>query len=61
MPAAADATSSMVLDHLDAAGLAAAARVHLRLDDPDRATESRGRIGSLAGVEATKPDGTGMP
>ena len=51
-----------VAHHLHAAGLAAAAGVHLCLDDPQRAAQGlRGRDGLLGAARPRCPAGTGMP
>ena len=50
-----------VRGHLDPAGLAAAADLHLRLDH-DRITELLGRLDGLGTtVAAWRPSGTGTP
>ena len=52
--------SAGVVGELDAAGLAAAAGQHLRLDD-DAAADLLGRGARLLGRQATRPSETGMP
>ena len=49
-----------ILGELDAAGLAAAAGQHLRLDD-DRAAERRAAARASSGESARRPSETGMP
>ena len=57
--AAAARTASDVARQLDAAGLAAAAGVHLRLDDPDRAAERLGGRLRLLGARGDPAGGHG--
>ena len=47
---------------LDAAGLAAATRMHLRLDDPELAAQRLGGgLTASSALAATRPSGTGTP